>query len=75
MGWMALMAPPGTPQAIAEKISSDVRTVQALPELQKRLSQLGNYTRPTTPAELTVFIREQIQIWRPVIADTAAAIR
>ncbi len=34
MGWMALMAPPGTPQAIARKISDDLRTVQAQPELQ-----------------------------------------
>jgi tripartite-type tricarboxylate transporter receptor subunit TctC len=74
MGWMALMAPPGTPQAIAQKISDDVRTVQALPELQKRVTELGNYTRPTTPAELTAFIHEQVQIWRPVIAETAKAI-
>ena len=74
LGWMALMAPPGTPQAIAQKISDDVRTVQASPEVKKRLGELGNYTRPTTPSELTAFIREQIQIWRPVIADTAKTI-
>jgi tripartite-type tricarboxylate transporter receptor subunit TctC len=75
MGWMALMAPPGTPQAIAQKISDDVRMVQAQPELKKRVEDLGNYTRPTSPAELTAFIREQVQIWRPVIAETAKAIR
>jgi tripartite-type tricarboxylate transporter receptor subunit TctC len=75
MGWMALMAPPGTPQAIAQKISDDVRMVQAQPELKKRLGDLGNYTRPTSPAELTAFIREQIQIWRPVIAETAKTLR
>ena len=75
MGWMALMAPPGTPQAIAQKISDDVRTVQAQPELKKRLEELGNYTRPTSPTELTAFVREQIQIWRPVIAETAKTIR
>jgi tripartite-type tricarboxylate transporter receptor subunit TctC len=75
MGWMALMAPPGTPQAIAQKISDDVRMVQAQPELKNRLGDLGNYTRPTSPAELTAFIREQIQIWRPVIAETAKTLR
>jgi tripartite-type tricarboxylate transporter receptor subunit TctC len=75
MGWMALMAPPGTPQAIAQKISDDVKTVQALPEMKKRVEDLGNYTRPTSPAELTAFIREQVQIWRPVIAETAKAIK
>ena len=75
MGWMALMAPPGTPQAIAQKISDDVKTVQAQPEMKKRVEDLGNYTRPTSPAELTAFIREQVQIWRPVIAETAKAIK
>ena len=75
MGWMALMAPPGTPQAIAQKISDDIRTVQAQPELKKRVEDLGNYTRPTSPTELTAFIREQVQIWRPVIAETARTMR
>ena len=63
------------PQAIAQKISDDVRTVQARPELKQRVEDLGNYTRPTSPAELTAFIRDQVQIWRPVIAETAKAMR
>jgi tripartite-type tricarboxylate transporter receptor subunit TctC len=75
MGWMALMAPPGTPQTIAQKISDDVRAVQAQPELKKRVEELGNYTRPTSPAELTAFIREQQQAWRPVIAETAKTLK
>ena len=74
LGWMALMAPPGTPLAIAKKISDDLRAAQANPELKKRCEELGNYTRPTTPDELTAFIREQQQTWRPVIAETAKKI-
>ncbi len=46
----------------------------AEPELQKRFEELGTYIRPTTPDELTAFIREQQQIWRPVIAETAKTI-
>jgi tripartite-type tricarboxylate transporter receptor subunit TctC len=74
MGWFALMAPPGTPAPLAQKISDDLRKVLASPELQKRFEDLGTYIRPTTPEELTVFIREQQQIWRPVIAETAKRI-
>ncbi len=47
----------------------------AQPELQKRFEDLGTTINPTTPAELTAFIREQQRIWRPVIAETAKAIR
>ena len=71
MGWMALMAPAGTPAPVVKKISDDLRTVLAKPELKQRLADLGTYVRPTTPEELTGFIREQQAIWRPVIAETA----
>lgn len=74
MGWFALMAPPGTPAPLAAKISADLRTVLARAELQKRFEDLGTYIRPTTPEELTAFIVEQQQIWRPVIAETAKKI-
>ncbi len=74
MGWFALMAPPGTPAPLAKKISEDLRTVLARPELKQRFEDLGTYIRPTTPEELTAFIREQQQIWRPVIAETAKKI-
>ncbi|MBX9829180.1 MAG: tripartite tricarboxylate transporter substrate binding protein [Xanthobacteraceae bacterium] len=74
MGWMALMAPAGTPAPVVKKISDDLRTVLAKPELKQRLADLGTYVRPTTPEELTAFIREQQAIWRPVIAETAKQI-
>jgi phosphoribosylformylglycinamidine synthase len=32
MGWMALMAPPGTPEPIAKKISDDLRTILTGPD-------------------------------------------
>jgi tripartite-type tricarboxylate transporter receptor subunit TctC len=69
MGWFALMAPPGTPQAIARKASNDLRTVLARPELQQRLVELGTYVRPMSPAELTDFILSQQRLWKPVIAE------
>jgi tripartite-type tricarboxylate transporter receptor subunit TctC len=68
------MAPPGTPAPLAAKISADLRTVLARPELKQRFEDLGTYNRPMTSEELTVFIREQQQTWRPVIARTAKKI-
>ena len=75
VGWMALMAPPGTPAALARKISDDLRKVLVGSDLGKRLDELGTYVNPTTPEGLTAFIQEQQQIWRPVIAETAKSIR
>jgi tripartite-type tricarboxylate transporter receptor subunit TctC len=75
MGWMALIAPPGTPEPLARKISDDLRSVVTTPEVQKRLEELGTYIRPTTPAELVAYIQGQQRIWGPIIAETAKKIR
>jgi tripartite-type tricarboxylate transporter receptor subunit TctC len=75
VGWLALMAPPGTPAALARKISDDLRGVLAQPDFQKRYEDLGTYIRLTTPEELVTFIREQQKTWGPVIAETAKKIK
>jgi tripartite-type tricarboxylate transporter receptor subunit TctC len=72
MGWFALMAPPKTPDAIARKVSDDLRAILERPELKQRFQELGTYTRPMAPAELASFIADQQRIWKPVIAETAA---
>jgi tripartite-type tricarboxylate transporter receptor subunit TctC len=75
VGWLALMAPPGTPAPLAARISADANKALADPDVRARLEGLGNYIRLMTPAELKSFIEEQQRIWRPVIAETAKAIR
>jgi tripartite-type tricarboxylate transporter receptor subunit TctC len=66
-GWLALMAPPKTPEAIAGKVSADLRQVLAQADVQERLRELGTYPRPMSPVELAAFIRGQQATWKPVI--------
>jgi tripartite-type tricarboxylate transporter receptor subunit TctC len=68
-GWLALVAPPKTPEPIARVVSADLRKVLAQPEVSERLRELGTYARPMSPAELASFIREQQATWKPVIAQ------
>ena len=75
VGWLALMAPPHTPAALARRISHDLRKVLSEPAFQKRYEELGTYVRLTTPEELVVFIREQQRIWGPIIAETAKGMK
>jgi tripartite-type tricarboxylate transporter receptor subunit TctC len=72
MGWFALVAPPGTPQAITRKISDDLRMALRRSELKQRLLELGTYTRPMTPDELTDFIRSQQELWRPIVSEVVS---
>jgi len=67
LGWFALMAPPGTPQPIAQKISDDLKIVLAQPELKEKFQGIASYTRPMNPTELLAYIREEQALWKPVI--------
>ena len=68
-GWGILVAPVGTPEAIIDKISQDLRNVSLDPELQKKLAPLGSYTNPMSPAEATGFVHKQQQTWQPILDD------
>jgi tripartite-type tricarboxylate transporter receptor subunit TctC len=68
-GWIALMAPAGTPDAIVQKVNADLRKVTAMPDVIARLQQLGTYSRDLTPAQTEEFIRSEEKLWWPVVRD------
>ena len=67
MGWFALLAPAGTPEPIVHQVNKDLLTVLELPELRKSFQDLGTFVRPMSPAETTQFIRNEQQVWRPIV--------
>jgi len=71
-GWIVMMAPAGTPDAIVEKLNKDLRTVLALPEVQERFHTLGTYTRDLTPAQTEAYMRSEEKLWWPVVTKVEA---
>jgi tripartite-type tricarboxylate transporter receptor subunit TctC len=65
-GWEILVAPQGTPPDIVQKINSDLRSVLTLPDIVKKLQDLGNYTRPLSPQELAEFVSKERVTWAPI---------
>ncbi len=55
--WLGLFATAGTPQAIVDKISADVETVMAAPDIRQRLTELGLIVRTTQPAAFAAATR------------------
>jgi tripartite-type tricarboxylate transporter receptor subunit TctC len=72
-GWFALMAPAGTPGDIIKKLNQDLRTVLEDQDLQQRFRTLGNYIRPMSPAQLGEFIRQEQELWLPIVKKISAA--
>jgi tripartite-type tricarboxylate transporter receptor subunit TctC len=70
-GWLALVAPIGTPDAIVRKLSRDVSAAVSHPETKTKLETTGNYPHPMTPDELLAFIHAEQQAWKPVLEQIA----
>jgi len=64
--WTALVAPAGTPAAITERLSGEVRAIFALPDVKERLQQQGAIPTTMTPAETARFVGEEITKWQRV---------
>lgn len=66
-GWTALMAPPGTPQPVVQKVGEALRGILADPEVVKKFAEMGSFTRVMSPQELAQHMRREQESWRPVI--------
>jgi len=65
--WFGLLAPAGTQQPIIDKIHHDTVRALALPDVRKRLGELGLDTIGSSPAELSAVMRAEIPHWATVI--------
>jgi tripartite-type tricarboxylate transporter receptor subunit TctC len=54
--WVALLAPAGTPAAIVDRLSAEVREAVATPDMRQALIAQGATPRSSTPAELQAAI-------------------
>ena len=70
-GWLALVAPVGTPDAIVRKLIEDLRAAVLDPQTRNRLETTGNYPNPMSPSELLAFIQAEQKTWKPVLDEIA----
>jgi tripartite-type tricarboxylate transporter receptor subunit TctC len=72
-GWLAMLAPVGTPELIIRKVSADLKVVLSNAELRSKLAALGSYTRPMSPEETITFIQAEQRTWAPLLEDLSQA--
>jgi len=70
-GWNVLLAPVGTPGAIIQKASVDLRKAMDEVEVKRKLAQLGAYTHAMTPEQVTEFAIGQQRTWKPIAEKVA----
>jgi tripartite-type tricarboxylate transporter receptor subunit TctC len=61
--WTGILAPPGTPQSIVEKLNAAVNVDLASIELRTKLKNLGAEALPGTSADFAAFIAAEVPKW------------
>jgi tripartite-type tricarboxylate transporter receptor subunit TctC len=72
-GWLAMVAPSGTPEFVVRKVSADLKTILSNPEVRSKLAAVGSYARPTSPEETTNFIQGEQRTWGPLLEELSRA--
>jgi len=67
--WFAIVAPPGTPFTLVEKINRAVVEGLYRPEVKKRLQRMALEPVISTPADTEKFFTEETAFWEKVIRE------
>jgi tripartite-type tricarboxylate transporter receptor subunit TctC len=65
--WFAMVAPPGTPEAVVQKISSNTAAALKLDDVRAKFLDQGAEPQGQSPQATAAFIREEEMRWRAVI--------
>jgi len=74
IAWMAVLAPAGTPADIVARLNREVNAVLAMPEVRERMASQFMEPLGGSSEQLARFMREELRIWKPIIARSGATI-
>jgi tripartite-type tricarboxylate transporter receptor subunit TctC len=61
--WHGLLAPAGTPAAIIDRLAAETAKVLAMPDVRKRLTDIGLTPVGDTPAEFAATVKSDYERW------------
>ena len=70
--WYAMWAIKGTPKDIVDKMSAEVQTALASPDIKERWASMGATVPKMTRTELSTFINQEVVRWHDVVKKSGA---
>jgi tripartite-type tricarboxylate transporter receptor subunit TctC len=67
--WFGFFVPAKTPKDVVARINADTNAALAHASVKSRFEELGANPKGSTPAELAVFLKSEIDKWGPVIQE------
>jgi tripartite-type tricarboxylate transporter receptor subunit TctC len=74
VAWVMVVAPAQTPASIVDKLHGELKSIMAIPEVQKYLVDIGNIPLTTPPPdELQRYVKSEIVRWGKVVEQAGIA--
>jgi len=70
--WQAVFAPAGTPKPIIERLHAEIAKILKMPDVAKKLTDLGLDLSGMTPAELAAVVKSDVPRLGKVVRDSGA---
>lgn len=71
--WAGFMAPAGTPADVIAVLNKSVKNALEVPEVQKKLQQMGGEAKGSSPGEMTAMVSREIGKWTVVATNAGIA--
>jgi tripartite-type tricarboxylate transporter receptor subunit TctC len=72
VGWIGIVAPAKTPEAVLEKLNAEMRRIMNEPDVKERLNALAFTPVAGTRAEFGAFIKSEIAKWGKAVKASGA---
>ena len=67
--WFGFVGPAGMPKGIVERLSREINIVLARPDVSSQIEKVGYVVSGSTPDELAVLIKEQLEVWQRAVLE------
>jgi tripartite-type tricarboxylate transporter receptor subunit TctC len=68
--WLGILAPPGTPRDIVQKINAEITKVLSTAESRKLMASAGVDVATSTPEQFARLLQTELDRWGKVVKDT-----
>lgn len=68
-GWVALLAPVGTPPAIVNKLNAEITRILGMPDVRGKFLDLGAEPSPMTVPQVTAWVQKEVTTWTQLVKE------
>ena len=72
--WLGLLAPPGTPREIVDKLNTSITKILSTPDARKLMASAGVDVATSSPEEFGSLMQSELERWGKVVRETGATV-